>query len=142
MAVAKRTYGFDEFSDKLKLSESIEEIGFRSTHEYEDDAVDTLGTGEKVESGNETSEEPSTGEEAPVVNAAPEAEIPAAPEDTTSLDTGNREDVSVDEVKVKMDYINGILKNMSNLLAQSDKVPLDSATKERIIKLYNIIQGI
>lgn len=132
----KRTFGFDEF--QKKVSEGIEEIGFKryvQEHEEENTAtssVDDLGQGEAI----------NTGEEAPEASI----ETPEAKSDTdtaaTPIDTGNREDVTLDEVKVKMNFITSYVKNLSSLTASAENVPLDKATKEKIVKLYNIIQGI
>ncbi len=141
MTMKKRTFGFDEF--QKKVSEGIEEIGFkRYVQEHEDEntsasSIDDLGQGEAIDTA-------SKGEEAPEASA--EASTPEEKSDTetiaTPIDTGNREDVSLDEVKVKMNFITSYVKNLSSLTASAENVPLDKATKEKIVKLYNIIQGI
>jgi hypothetical protein len=133
----KRTFGFDEY--QKKISEGIEDIGFkRYIEEHEEEnttSVDDLGQGEAIDT-------------APKGEEAPATEEPTAPEkdeaDTlsTPIDTGNREDVTLDEVKVKMNFISQYVKNLSSLTASAETVPLDKATKEKVVKLYNIIQGI
>lgn len=133
----KRTFGFDEF--QKKISEGIEEIGFKryvQEHEDENTSVDDLGEGNPID--NSTPK----GEADPAIdNTTPEPKDDA---DTlsTPIDTGNREDISLDEVKVKMNFITSYVKNLSSLTIEAEKVPLDKATKEKIVKLYNIIQGI
>jgi hypothetical protein len=130
----KRTFGFDEY--QKKISEGIEEIGFKKyvqEHEEDNVSVDDLGEGEPV----------TKGEEAPTASTE---EAPVEKNDTetlaTPIDTGNREDVSLDEVKVKINFVTSYIKNLSQLVVDAEKVPLDKATKEKIVKLYNIIQGI
>lgn len=130
----KRTFAFDEY--QKKISENIEEIGFRKyvqEHEEESVSVDDLGEGDVVTH---------KGEETPISNTT---ETPEKDETETlgqPIDIGNREDISLDEIKLNMDTINGYVKILSNRVANSDKVQVDKATKEKILKLYNIIQGI
>jgi hypothetical protein len=130
----KRTFGFDEY--QKKISEGIEEIGFKKyvqEHEEDNVSVDDLGEGEPV----------TKGEEAPTASTE---EAPVEKNDTetlaTPIDTGNREDIGLDEVKVKINFVTSYIKNLSQLVVDAETVPLDKATKEKIVKLYNIIQGI
>jgi len=138
MSIKKRTFGFDEYT-KL-INEGIEEISFRkyrplNTEEYEEETtktIDDLGEGEKI----------STGEEAPVAEVETTEKKDEVETLSTPIDTGDGGDISLDEAKVKISFINSYIKTISSLVVDSDKVALDKATKSKIVKLYNIIQGI
>lgn len=133
----KRTFGFDEY--QKKISEGVEEIGFkRYIQEHEDEnvaSVDDLGEGESITKGEDDVVSVDTSESEPKTDT--DTETIATP-----IDTGDREDITLDEVKVKMNFISQYIKNLASLTASAETVPLDKATKEKIVKLYNIIQGI
>lgn len=136
--MTKRTYGFDEYQKLVK--EGIDEINFRRFHphieEHEEEttaSIDDLGEGSEI----------ATGEEAPAETEATE-EVPEKSEDetvSTPIDTGNSENITDDEVKVKYNYINQSVKNFALLLADTDKVKIDDVTKKKIVKLYNFLQS-
>jgi hypothetical protein len=124
----KRVYGFEDYTKKLQ--EGVEEIGFISEFEEENESIDDLGSGEKVSDESETEEEKTFEEETPVEDS------------TETLDTGNRENINAEDVKVKMNFVNDQVKSINNLLKNSDNVPIDKATKDKVMNLYNVLQGI
>lgn len=141
----KRTFGFDEFKEKSKMNERIEEIGFRHIPEYEETttSVDDLGEGEKIDVPSDNVNKP---EEAPATvdttetptNTKSETETLSEPIDIEN----DRGDISVEEVKLKTDYISSYIKNLSTLISNADKVKIDAITKKKIQAMYNLIQGI
>ncbi len=140
----KRTFGFDEY--QKKISEGIEEIGFKryvQEHEEENTAtssVDDLGQGEPITDAE--IDTPTQDEEIPATPEAPAEEKNETETIAQPIDTGDREDISVEEAQLKLNYVRDTVKNLQNLVANNDKVKLDKQTRERIIKFYNFIQGI
>ena len=132
----KRTYGFDDYIKKV--SEGIDEVGFKryvQEHEEENKSVDDLGAGEQLET-------PSTGEEATPSEPTTEPTDEKNPDDSLQpIDTGNRDDINIEDIETKMEFINGYFKSLSSLIMKA-KDNLDKETKQRVINLYNIIQGI
>jgi len=136
--IPKRTFSFDEFQSKIKMSESIEEIGFKRYMDEFEENVDDLGEGEKVNTSNiKTEEEPPAEQPAPTPEPKDETETLSKP-----IDTGNKEDVTIDEINLKMTTIKSYLNMLQTIVASVDKVPIDKSTKEKILKLYNIVQNI
>lgn len=126
----KRTYSYDEYVKLVK--EGVDDIGFRPyISEHEED----LGAGEEIPATPEVAT-PSTTEEVPA------SETPAPVVEEKPIDTGDKESLSIDEVKVKMAFLMSSIKNLNDLVLSSDKVALDKATKDKIVKIYNLIQGV
>lgn len=136
--IPKRTFSFDEFQSKIKMSESIEEIGFKRYMDEFEENVDDLGEGEKVDTTDiKAEEEPPVEEPSSTPEPKDETETLSKP-----IDTGNKEDVTIDEINLKLGTVTNYLKILQNIVSSVDKVPLDKSTKEKILKLYNIVQNI
>ena len=138
----KRVYNFDSYNDKI--DEGYENPGF-IVNEFEEENetnIDNLGEGEALVEEAPADE---VVEEEPQVEDTlvdqPDAEIPnaTAPE---NLDFGDRQDLSEDEIRIKMNFIQDQLKSYTNLVKNMENVRLDKTTKEKIIKIYNVMQGI
>jgi len=134
----KRVYGYDKYQQKIKegiyepgfIKEFEDEIEGKVSKENESD-IDNLGEGEKLTDNDD------------IVDVDLSDDTDTNSNNTEqSIDMGNREDISDDEVKVKMEFINDQLKSFNNLLKKSDQVALDKTTKEKIIKVYNTLQGV
>jgi hypothetical protein len=136
--VKKRVHGYDSFQQKIE--EGIHEPGF--IKEFEDE-IDT-GSVSENENENETDID-SEGEGEKVTDDvdinADDVEINTDAVEQP-IDTGGREDITVEDVRVKMGFVNDQLKSFNNLLKNADNVPLDKTTKEKIVRIYNTLQGV
>lgn len=143
----RRTLRYNEFVNEFL------NIDGRLVREFEEEAkpAENLGTPTEVQPDTTnvdaaTTPEPVT--EAPVEEAPVAVEEPAEPETTEEpktddkpLDLGGREDISLDEIKLKMDFINNYIKGMSTIITNVDKIPLDEKTKEDISAIFNLFQN-
>lgn len=130
----KRVYNFKSFNKKVE--EGYENPGF-IVNEFEEENeqnVDSLGEGEDL--ANEESFEEAPVEDAPL-ETEPVAEVPAE-----NIDFGDRQDITPEDVKLKTKFISDQLNSYKNLVNNMENVPLDKTTKEKIVKIYNVIQGI
>lgn len=129
----KRVYNFDSFNFKVK--EGINNPGFiiNEFEEENEQNIDEMGSGESV-----TDELPDTDQEFETTETVPEVQD----QPTEQLDFGDRQDISPDEVKVKISFIQNQLKSYVDLVKNMDNVALDKTTKEKIVKIYNVMQGI
>lgn len=138
--IKKRVHRYDSFQNKIE--EGIHEPGFIKEFEDEIDTdtveetdLDSKGEGEKVTDSESASDSTDDID----LDVDVDATIDEQP-DEQPIDTGNREDISFDEVKVKMGFINDQLKSFNNLVKNADNVPLDKTTKEKIVKIYSMLQ--
>lgn len=141
----KRTLRYNEFVNEFL------NIDGRLVREFEEEAkpAENLGTPTEVQPDNSNVEAATTPEpvtEAPVEEpvAVEEPAEPATEEPKTDdkpLDLGGREDISLDEIKLKMDFINNYIKGLSTIIANVDKIPLDEKTKEDISAIFNLFQN-
>jgi hypothetical protein len=144
MSIKKRTFGFDEY--QKKISEGLDEIGFKKyIQEHEDEttaSVDDLGEGEKLDTDT-TSDTPSTEEETPETET-PATEPKSDDDSLTPIDTGNREDIGDKTIATFLQFSENYIKSLKELInkTQSEGGKIDKATKDRVIKFYNTIQGI
>ncbi len=84
-------------------------------------------------------EEPATPVEEPT---EPETEEPAKTEDEAPLDLGGREDVSIEQVTVKKNFIDNYIKGLADMINSMDKLPLDEKTKEDISNIFAVFQNL
>ena len=134
----RRTLNFDEY--KQKLSEGIEEIGFKTiptVREYEEESIDSLGEGEKVDVN------PTDGDTNSTDDVEPSTDEKQKSEEVAPVDTGKREDLGLDEIKTKMDYITGYIQNIMKFIkeAESKGVDISKVTKEKVVNLFNFVES-
>jgi hypothetical protein len=159
----KRTLRFDDY-----IKEYLN-IDNRVVREFEETTkpATNLGTGSEVVSSTATAETVAPAAspaetkpaETPVVSPAEtkpaETETPEddkvadteetpvedKPVDDKPLDLGDREDISLDEIKLKMDFIKKYTEGLSTIIANVEKIPLDEKTKQDITAIFSIIQN-
>ena len=131
----KRVYSFKSYNDKIE--EGYDNPGFKIDEFEEENDIDTnideLGDGEDLV--DEAPEIPSASTEED--NTPMNTDLPAE-----NLDFGDRQDLGDEEVKIKMSFIQDQFKSYQNLVKNSDSVKLDKTTKEKIVKIYKVMQGI
>lgn len=141
----KRTLRYNEFVNEFL------NIDGRLVREFEEEAkpAENLGTPTEVQPDNSNVEAATTPEpvteapvEEPVAVEEPAEPVTEEPKtDDKPLDLGGREDISLDEIKLKMDFINNYIKGLSTIIANVDKIPLDEKTKEDISAIFNLFQN-
>jgi hypothetical protein len=155
----KRTLRFDDY-----IKEYLN-IDNRVVREFEETTkpATNLGTGSEVVSNTATAETvaPATSPaetkpvETPAVTTPTETETPEddkvadteetpvedKPVDDKPLDLGGREDISLDEIKLKMDFVKKYTEGLATIIANIEKIPLDEKTKQDITAIFSIIQN-
>lgn len=134
----RRTLNFDEY--KKKITEGVEEIGFKTiptVREYEEESIDSLGEGEKVDVN------PTSGDTNSTDDVEPSTDEKQKSEEVAPVDTGKREDLRLDEIKTKMDYITGYIQNIMKFIkeAESKGVDISKVTKEKVVNLFNFVES-
>lgn len=108
-----------KFSDFLKILEKNEAD------------LDDLGNGEEIEEDFDETETDSV------------EETEETPEETEEVeDTVDLEDMSISRTRSYMKLINNFLAGIKSMVDNAEDEPLDDATKEKVLKIYKIIQGI
>lgn len=125
-----RTYKYSEF-----IKEDFEELGFVEENEEELDTIDELGDAEDLDIDTDVDTDVDTDIET-------EEPVDDTTIDDTTIGTIDVSSYTVEEVKTKMQYVFNSIKSINSLVVNAESVALDDATKEKIIKLYNVIQGI
>lgn len=126
----KRVYSFDSFNDKVE--EGYENPGF-IVNEFEEESeqnIDELGEGENL------TDTPTPIEEEPL-EIEPVEEVPVE-----NIDFGGSEHISPEDIKLKTKFISDQFNSYKNLVNNMDNVKLDKTTIDKLIKIYNVIQGI
>jgi uncharacterized protein YfkK (UPF0435 family) len=146
----KRTLRFDDY-----IKEYLN-IDNRVVREFEETTkpATNLGTGSEVVSSTATAETvapaASPAETKPAETETPEDDkvadteetpVEDKPVDDKPLDLGDREDISLDEIKLKMDFIKKYTEGLSTIIANVEKIPLDEKTKQDITAIFSIIQN-
>ncbi len=147
----KRTLRYNEFVNEFlnidgrivreyeETAKPAENLGVPTEVQPDTTNVDAASTPEPVEEPVEEPAEQATEEPTPVEEPAEPAE-PATTD--TPLDLGGREDISLDEIKIKKDFIDNYIKGLSNMITSIDKIPLDEKTKEDIANIFAVIQNL
>lgn len=141
----RKTYKYDEF---IKENGNFEKVGFR-VPEYEDETIGDIVDDQDNDQDNEQNiDELGEGEPVEV-----DTETNTDTQDDTQIDTidldgvdnsteSNIAEYDMETINTYMDYINDQVAAISKMAKKSETVPLDDATKSKIISVYSAIQGI